>query len=49
MVLLAAGVCRAVCVPDIRPLLDTDLQCLIMTPFDASEFRAKMDQMALGF
>ncbi len=35
--------------PTIRPLLETDLQGLIMTPFDASEFRAKMDQMALGF
>ena len=35
--------------PTIRPLLETDLQGLIVTPFDASEFRAKMDQMELGF
>ena len=27
--------------PTIRPLLETDLQGLIVTPFDASEFRAK--------
>ncbi len=35
--------------PAIQPLLETDLQGLIVTPFDASEFRAKMDQMELGF
>ncbi len=35
--------------PTIRPLLDTDLQGLIMTPFDAREFREKLDQMELGF
>jgi hypothetical protein len=31
----------------IRPLLETDLQGLIMTPFDAREFREKLDQMEL--
>ncbi len=30
-------------------LLETDLQGLIMTPFDTREFRAEMDQMELGF
>jgi len=35
--------------PTIRPLLETDIQCLIMTPFDAREFREKLDQMELGF
>ena len=35
--------------PNIRPLLETDLQGLIMTPFDAKEFRGKLDQMELGF
>ncbi len=35
--------------PDIRPLLETDLQGLIMAPFDAREFRGKLDQMELGF
>ncbi len=35
--------------PAIRPLLETDLQGLIMTPFDAREFRQKLDEMALGF
>ncbi len=35
--------------PNIRPLLETDLQGLIMTPFDAREFREKLDQMELGF
>ena len=35
--------------PAIRPLLETDLQGLIMTPFDAREFRAQLDQMELGF
>ena len=35
--------------PAIRPLLETDLQGLIMTPFDAREFREKLDQMELGF
>ncbi len=34
--------------PAIRPLLETDLQGLIMTPFDAREFRKKLDQMELG-
>ncbi len=34
--------------PSIRLLLETDLQGLIMTPFDASEFREKLDQMELG-
>ena len=33
----------------VRPLLETDLQGLIMTPFDAREFREKLDQMELGF
>lgn len=35
--------------PAIRPLLGTDLQGLIITPFDSRELRAKMDQMELGF
>ncbi len=35
--------------PAIRPLLETELQGLIMTPFDAREFREKLDQMELGF
>ncbi len=35
--------------PNIRPLLETDLQGLIMTPFDARTFREKLDQMELGF
>ncbi len=35
--------------PAIRPLLETDLQGLIMAPFDAREFRQKLDQMELGF
>ncbi len=35
--------------PAIRPLLETDLGGLIMTPFDAREFREKLDQMELGF
>ncbi len=35
--------------PAIRPLLETDLQGLIMTPFDAREFRETLDQMELGF
>ena len=35
--------------PTIRPLLGTDLQGLIMAPFDGREFRAKVDQMELGF
>ncbi len=35
--------------PDIRPLLETDLPGLIMNPFDAREFREKLDQMELGF
>ena len=34
--------------PSIRILLEADLQGLIMTPFDASEFREKLDQMELG-
>ncbi len=29
--------------------LETDIQCLIMTPFDAKEFRGKLGQMELGF
>ena len=35
--------------PTIRPLIETDIQCLIMTPFDAREFREKLDQTELGF
>ena len=35
--------------PTIRPLLERDIQCLIMTPFGAREFREKLDQMELGF
>ena len=35
--------------PTIRPLLETDLQGLIITPFDAREFRGKLDQMELAF
>jgi len=35
--------------PAIRPLLGTDLQGLIMTPFDTREFRDMLDQMELGF
>ncbi len=34
--------------PAIRPLLETDLQGLIMTAFDAREFGEKLDQMELG-
>ena len=34
---------------NIQPLLETDLQGLIMTPFDARQFREKLDQMELGF
>ncbi len=35
--------------PAIRPLIETELQGLIMTPYDAGEFREKLDQMELGF
>ncbi len=35
--------------PNIRPLLETDLQGLVMIPFDARELREKLDQMELGF
>ena len=35
--------------PTIRPLLETDLQGVIITPFDAREFRGKLDQMELVF
>ncbi len=35
--------------PAIQPLIETELQGLIVTPFDAREFREKLDQMELGF
>ncbi len=35
--------------PTIRPLLERDIQCLIMTPLGGREFREKLDQMELGF
>jgi len=33
----------------IRPLLETDLQEIIITPFDADEFRTKLAQMELKY
>ncbi len=45
----AAGVCRSICVPGLGPLLERDLQGLIMAPFNAIEFRERLDQMELGF
>ena len=35
--------------PAMRPLLETDLQELIMAPFNAIEFRERLNQMELGF
>ena len=35
--------------PAISPLLESDLQGIIMTPLDASEFRRTLDQLELGF
>ena len=35
--------------PTIRPLLGTDLQGVIITPFDASELRSELDQLELRF
>ena len=35
--------------PAIRPPLETELQGLNMTPFDAREFSEKLHQMELGF
>ncbi|MFQ5530683.1 MAG: hypothetical protein ACE5FP_10115 [Gemmatimonadota bacterium] len=35
--------------PTIRPLLQTDIQGLLITPFDADEFRRKLERMGLEF
>jgi len=35
--------------PTIRPLIGTDLQGVIMTPFDTSELRSELDQLELRF
>ncbi len=35
--------------PTIRPLIGTDLQAVIMTPFDANELRSELDQLELRF
>jgi hypothetical protein len=35
--------------PLIRPLLGSDVQSLLITPFDAGELREKVDELDLGF